>query len=823
VKRDGTGGFAAGAVSATSVTSTGAVTAATATITGAVTQGSAVFKDSASGTVTVQAPTTVSPSYVLTLPTSAGGSDQVLKTDASGQLSWTSLPTGLPPTGAAGGDLTGTYPNPTVATVGGSTAANINSAELLANAATAANTSNAIVKRDGSGNFAANVGTFSGVALSNAGSLVNLVNPIGAAYTLTLPTGVGANGQVLTTDGAGALSWTAGGASLWTTHSSNISYDGGGNVGIGTTSPVANLDVKGDIAISGSTSGAVKFAAPAVAGSATYTWPSAAPASNMVLQSDASGALSWVAASSGPVGPPGVPGPAGASPWGLNGLDTYYTDGNVGIGTTSPGYPLTISSNAATPLVLLQRTSSNNSNVLYSNSVYSYYAGLAPSGNFAFGLSNNLDTSPTFAVTQSGKVGVGTSNPGYKLDVNGTVNGTQLCIAGTCKSSWPSGGGGLPAANGSASAPSINFTSDTGTGFYRYGSGMIGLALSGTHIGFISSSSFDIDGLEVYGDSFRAASTGTAGRPAYSDPVSASSGLFFPSNSVALSVNSNERFRISNSGNVGIGTTSPGYKLDVNGVANATQLCIAGDCKSSWPSSGGSGDFMKDGTVAMTGALKLSTSGTVFAPSLTMSGDTNSGFYEVGSGFWSFSSGGSDVFAINYAGPILPARVLPFTPNTGTLAVDSGDSNKLKWYDGTAWQSAGSAWTVSGANAYRSGGNVGIGTTSPTASLDVKGTIKSTVVSVASPGVSGFDWSKGNIQYTSASCTGATWNFTNVSEGTTYTLVVQGNSHTGTCAFSEGSTFKFNPANAAPSAASDVIYSFMKVGSTIYVSWIDGW
>src|SRR3989344_3091563 len=37
--------------------------------------------------------------------------------------------------------------------------------------------------------------------------------------------------------------------------------------------------------------------------------------------------------------------------------------------------------------------------------------------------------------------------------------------------------------------------------------------------------------------------------------------------------------------NVGI-KTSPNYELDVNGQANATELCIAGVCQPNWPSGG---------------------------------------------------------------------------------------------------------------------------------------------------------------------------------------------------------------------------------------------
>ncbi len=72
VKRDASGNFAAG----------------TATLTSA-NLSSVVYKDSGANTVTVQAPTTVSTSYTLKWPAAVGSLNQVLTTDASGNLSWT--------------------------------------------------------------------------------------------------------------------------------------------------------------------------------------------------------------------------------------------------------------------------------------------------------------------------------------------------------------------------------------------------------------------------------------------------------------------------------------------------------------------------------------------------------------------------------------------------------------------------------------------------------------------------------------------------------------------------------------------------------------
>src|SRR5438477_474426 len=58
-------------------------------------------------------------------------------------------------TGSLSGDVTGTQGATVVSFVGGQTAANVAAATVLANAATSANTANAIVRRDASGNFSA--------------------------------------------------------------------------------------------------------------------------------------------------------------------------------------------------------------------------------------------------------------------------------------------------------------------------------------------------------------------------------------------------------------------------------------------------------------------------------------------------------------------------------------------------------------------------------------------------------------------------------------------------------------------------------------------
>lgn len=56
-----------------------------------------------------------------------------------------------------------------------------------------------------------------------------------------------------------------------------------------------------------------------------------------------------------------------------------------------------------------------------------------------------------------------------------------------------------------------------------------------------------------------------------------------------------------------------------------------------------------------------------------------------------YTAGAKQTFqaSASTAGVNIAAAALPSTPATGDIVVDSGASNTLKWYDGTAWQSAG--------------------------------------------------------------------------------------------------------------------------------------
>ena len=72
----------------------------------------------------------------------------------------------------------------------------------------------------------------------------------------------------------------------------------------------------------------------------------------------------------------------------------------------------------------------------------------------------------------------------------------------------------------------------------------------------------------------------------------------------------------------------------------------------------------------------------------------------------------------------------------------------------------------------------------------------------------------------SVACT--TTAFSNMLDGGTYVLAVTETTAT-TCVFAQsGLTFLYSPANAARTSGKMSVYSFQRIGTNVFVSWIAG-
>lgn len=549
-------------------------------------------------------------------------------------------------------------------------------------------------------------GATSGATDKNGGNLV---------LSSGTSTGTGSSNILFQTSPSGSTGTTD------NTPATAMAITGDGNIGIGTSSPTAKLDIQ----------------------------PDADNMANFVLrQADTDNALTagTYMTGDGFLRVHNSDGSIGAQINGsVIGLYTYFNSGNVGIGTSTPASQLHIEASSGNGVMTLSGSSTSNEGVIDfgdSSTRSQIRGGYGPGGggDITF-MTDTTGGTPTdrMYIGNNGNVGIGTTTPSNKL----TVESTNITGSGNVAEY------GLALTDGSNTRFTIGqdanynyiqtwnskplaINTEGNNTLINTGSGNVGIGTSSPNTKLHVNGSSPAISLQNSGH--------TAWQFLANLPGEHAGGLNISNGTANIGIHP--------SGNVGIGTTSPNYKLDVNGTFRASTIVSDSFGAQFYSSEAGKTDFrltlntndadlseiynyQNGSSPEVYGDVILgrSTVGGVFVDgsngNVGIGTTTPEPGLEIRKSRW--TEGGNSPPQLGIRGSRAAIALYDDNEVTDNIhAIENAEGNLFFYATNYTADDWGIDERVARMMIQKSTGNIGIGTASPNSKLEVAGTIHST-------------------------------------------------------------------------------------------------
>ena len=257
--------------------------------------------------------------------------------------------------------------------------------------------------------------------------------------------------------------------------------------------------------------------------------------------------------------------------------DGLLVEGDVGIGTVSPLAKLQVTGGAIMPAA----GNSDQAGIMFPKDPgggsgdaawIRYYPRTGEATTLEIGTSN--DSNDHIALMPSGKVGIGTPNPGAKLEVAGDIKVTGNMRTDGALQVGSSGSTLSVSKDGNFSYRTdvlfANTAGNVGIGTTNLGAKLEVAGDIRTNVALISDNPHGA----IYA-AFSHRNQGTAGGYALLQHKDGETYLNTPTGkNINFRVNNSTKMRLMSNGYVGINDTTPSYQLDVNGTARVTSLRI---------------------------------------------------------------------------------------------------------------------------------------------------------------------------------------------------------------------------------------------------------